>query len=78
MIHIPMTIQAPKLTPTRAHDDDAGLDLRTADSIRIPVGGSVEVSTSDRVNRTTTTTTAPDCARRTRRHSQPRTGRGTP
>ena len=50
MIHIPMTIQAPELTPTRAHDDDAGLDLRTADSIRIPVGGSVEVSTGVAVN----------------------------
>lgn len=50
MIHIPMTIQAPELTPTRAHDDDAGLDLRTADSVRIPVGGSVEVSTGVAVN----------------------------
>lgn len=50
MIHIPMTIQRPELTPTRAHDDDAGLDLRTADTIRIPVGGSVEVSTGVAVN----------------------------
>ena len=50
MIHIPMTIAAPELTPTRAHDDDAGLDLRTADSLRIPVGGSVEVSTGVAVN----------------------------
>ena len=50
MIHIPMTIQAPELTPTRAHDDDAGLDLRTADDVRIPVSGSVEVSTGVAVN----------------------------
>ena len=45
MIHIPMTIQAPELTPTRAHDDDAGLDLRIAEDVRIPVGGSMAVST---------------------------------
>lgn len=50
MIHIPMTTTTPELTPTRAHDDDAGLDLRTADNVRIPVGGSVEVSTGVAVN----------------------------
>ena len=40
---LPITVTAPEFVPTRAHDDDAGLDLYVAESMTIESGAFADV-----------------------------------
>ena len=44
-IHMDCTVDEHRLTPTRAHKDDAGLDLKAKTWARIPVNGRVTINT---------------------------------
>lgn len=49
-VRVPMQVEDLELMPTRAYEDDAGLDLRSAEDAYIPVGQKRKVSTGVRVN----------------------------